>query len=138
MDRRSGRLLVGFPHVQQSMRVAFATRFHERVLRYWVGSFVPHLLGRNIVPSTITRFFWAIATTLELFEPGYRIARVYVGRLEADGTITTVSPDQIRQGDIAFQTEGTYRPRGHLGDNTPDDKRTAGVIGRRSGEWGPL
>src|SRR5207249_1523646 len=79
VDRRTGKVLVGWPHVQQSLGVIFSTRYHERVLRRYVGSFVPHLLGESALPRIITRFFWAIASAIDLWEPCYSIQRVLVG-----------------------------------------------------------
>ena len=80
MDRKTGKLMQGWAHVEQSIEVIFATPFHERVLRRWVGSFVPHLLGRETVPRIITRFFWAIASAIDIWEPNYRIKQVlYMG-----------------------------------------------------------
>lgn len=141
MDRETGRMLVGWPHVKQSLVTLFMTRYHERVLRYWVGSFVPHLLGENLVESTITRFFWAIATAIDLWEPCYSIEQVHM--MTADMTVyedsqeaaALTSTDMIRRGEVAFQTIGQYRPRGHLGDSTPFDRRSVGIIGRGDGIW---
>ena len=61
MDRYTGKMLTGWDHVIQSMLLIFSTRYHERVLRRWCGSFVPHLLGNNATETTIARFYWSIA-----------------------------------------------------------------------------
>jgi len=133
VDRKTGKMIVGWTHVVQSIQVIFATRFHERVLRRWVGSFVPHLLGETAVVRAIARFYWAVATSLDLWEPNYRVQRVRVGT-RADGTDLT-SAEDIRQGNLATQTEGVYRPRAHLGDETPEEPRHIGLIGRGNGIW---
>lgn len=138
MDAETGRVLVGWPHVEQSIRILFVTRYHERVLRRWAGSFVPHMLGRNLVESTVTRFFWAMATSIDLWEPCYRVEYIRVMRpddpLAGRGAqLTTV--EDIRRGQISFQMKGVYMPRGHLGDNTPESQRTVGLIGRGGGQW---
>ena len=127
VDRRTGKVLVGWPHVQQSLGVIFSTRYHERVLRRYVGSFVPHLLGESALPRIITRFFWAIASAIDLWEPCYSIQRVLVG--------PEVSPETVRLGNFTFQNDGVYRPRGHLGDMTPERRRVGGFIGRGEGVW---
>ena len=46
IDRRTGAMMVGWPHVLQSIETILMTRYHERVLRRWAGSFVPHILRR--------------------------------------------------------------------------------------------
>jgi phage baseplate assembly protein W len=133
MDRKTGKMLTGWDHVVQSLQVIFATRYHERVLRRWVGSFVPHLLGESAVERAITRFYWAIATAIDLWEPNYRIQRVRVGR-RGDGSLLT-SAEEFRTGHISTRTEGVYRPRGHLGDPTPEVRRSLGLVGRGYGPW---
>ena len=80
------------------MLLIFSTKFHERVLRRWVGSFVPHMIGNNATENTITRFYWAIATGLDLWEPNYRIQRVRVGT-RADGSMLS-SSEELRTGHL--------------------------------------
>lgn len=134
VDRTTGKMLVGWKHVFQSIQVIFATRFHERVLRRWCGSFVPHLLGESAVERAIARFYWAIATAIDLWEPNYRIQQIRVGT-RADGTQLT-SVEELRTGHIATQTEGVYRPRAHLGDPTPEQRRTLDLLRSSQGVWG--
>ena len=142
VDRVTGRVLIGWPHVEQSMATIFATRFHDRVLRRWVGSFVPHMLGEPIIARIITRFFWAIAEALELWEPDFRIKRVFL--LAQEGTTASLLPDlpataeQIRSGHASFRTDGIYRPRAHLGDTTPEGQRSIGFVGRGGNVWDAL
>lgn len=138
MDRSTGKLLQGWPHVEQSMEVIFATPFHQRVLRRWVGSFVPAILGDNIVQRVIMRFFWAIASAIDMWEPDYRIKQVYF----MGNALQTYAPppaqsatDMIRLGQVIFRQEGMYYPRGHLGNFTPYEQRQAGLVGRGGGLW---
>jgi hypothetical protein len=137
MDRKTGKLKQGWAHVEQSLEVIFMTHFHERVLRGWVGSFVPRLLGESIVPGIITRFFWSIISAIELFEPDYRITQVFfMGNALAQWSpplTVTSAADLIRAGDVIFRQEGIYYPRGHLGDFTP--YQTA-ITGLKSGGGG--
>lgn len=133
MDRKTGRLLIGWEHVRQSMSVILMTRFHERVLRRYVGSFVPHILGESAVPRIITRFFWAICSAIELWEPNYRIARIRIQKRDDETSLT--SAEELRHGHMTNRVEGIYRPRGHLGDFTPEQRRSAGLVGRGSGLW---
>lgn len=133
MDRVTGKVLTGWDHVVQSMLLIFSTRFHERVLRRWVGSFVPHMIGNNATEPTITRFYWAIATGLDLWEPNYRIQRVRVGT-RADGSLLS-SSEELRTGRLTTSMEGTYRPRGHLGNDQPQVRRSVGLVSQGYNLW---
>lgn len=126
MDRCTGKILVGWDHVLQSMQMIFLTRYHERILRQWAGSFVPHLLGQNITEPTVTRFWWAIISAIDLWEPNYSIKQIFLRTGLADPTSIT----GIRSGGISFQQQGVYYPRGHLGDKTPDALRGSAIVGR--------
>jgi phage baseplate assembly protein W len=131
MDRRTGRVIVGWDHVLQSLEMLFATRYHERVLRQWVGSFVPHLLGKNITEPTVTRFWWAIISAIDLWEPNYAIKRIFLRTGLADPT----TADGIRTGGISFLQQGIYMPRGFLGDKTPETMRSSAITGRGNSEF---
>jgi phage baseplate assembly protein W len=133
MDRRTGKILIGWDHVVQSLHVIFATRYHSRVLRRWVGSFVPHLLGENATERTVARFYWAIVTAMDLFEPNFRVQIVRVAA-RADGTSLT-SPEELRTGHLSSQNEGVYRPRAHLGIFTPEGRRHIGLITSSASAW---
>jgi phage baseplate assembly protein W len=122
VDRKTGKLLTGWDHCQQSMEVIFITPFHERVLRRWVGSFVPMILGKSLVERIVTRFFWAIASALDLWEPGYKVKQVHFmgNALQTWSPMSQVATaDLIRTGQAIFRQEGVWYPRGHLGDYTP-------------------
>jgi phage baseplate assembly protein W len=135
MDRRTGRMINGWHAVVQSLEMIFKTRFHERILRRWVGSFVPHLLGESDTDRTITRFYWAIMVSIELWEPNYRVTRVRVDQTaDANGQPLT-SPEELRMGHLSTVNEGVYRPRAHLGDPTPETRRNFGLIGIGPSLW---
>jgi hypothetical protein len=138
MDRKTGKLLQGWDHVSQSMEVIFATPFHERVLRRWVGSFVPILLGETFVARVVTRFYWAIVAAIDLWEPNYRIKQVYFmgdALTQWSPLTTTSAADMIRLGEAIFRNEGVYRPRAHLGDFTQYMQKQSGLIGRGDLLW---
>jgi phage baseplate assembly protein W len=131
MNRQTGQMMQGWDHVQQSMELIFATPFHQRVLRRWVGSFVPHILGESAVARIVTRFFWAIVTAIDLWEPDYRIQQTYMmgAALQNWSPADASSVDQLlRQGQAIFRTEGMYYPRGHLGDFTPYIQQSSGLV----------
>jgi phage baseplate assembly protein W len=138
VDRKTWRPIFGFNHVFMSMTALFETRYHERVLRRWVGSLVPHLLGELATIQNITRFYFAFGTSLDLFEPGFQIRRVYVRKAPQDNpeaeplALNTVN--KLRAGAIRFQHDGVFMPRGHLGDPTPADRRHVNLL-QREGRW---
>jgi phage baseplate assembly protein W len=109
MDRNTGKLLQDWPHVLQSLSDIFTTDFGSRVMREYYGSDVTRLLGENMVPETFVRFFSAIGIAL-IQEP-----RVLLRK------ITPLSV--TRSGSAGFYIEFVYRPRGHLGDFTPQGAR---------------
>src|SRR5688500_5466382 len=76
IDRRTGRPLAGWPHVLQSLEVIFTTHFGERVMRRWFGSFVPNILGEKMVPSTTLKFWTAVCTAIDTWEPRYKITKI--------------------------------------------------------------
>jgi Bacteriophage baseplate protein W len=133
VNAKTGRMMIGWDHVEQSVAKIFVTRYHERVLRGYVGSFIPHLLGESAITRAIIRFYWAIITAIDLWEPNYRIQRVRVSR-RADGTSLT-SAEELRRGQLTTRMEGVYRPRAHVGDETPERRRSIGLIGRGYGSW---
>lgn len=133
MDRYTGKVLTGWDHVIQSMLLIFSTRYHERVLRRWCGSYVPHLIGENATGPTICRFYWAISTGIDLWEPNYRVQRVRTGQ-RADGSMLT-SPEELRTGRLSTAMDGVYRPRGHLGNSDPQIRRAVGLVSRGYNLW---
>ena len=133
VNDRTFKITIGWDHVTQSMLKIFVTRFHERILRGYVGSFVPHLLGESFVMRAVTRFYWAIASAIDLWEPNFRIQRVRLVNRPDDSLLT--SAEELRAGHLTTRMEGVYRPRAHVGDNSPERRRSIGLIGRGTGAW---
>jgi hypothetical protein len=79
-------------------------------MREWYGSFVPHLLGRNISANDVTPFFAAITSAIEQWEPRYRVTRIQIMEV-------------TRSGHLHFFLEGQYRPRAVYGDFTVEGAR---------------
>ena len=135
VNAENGKVLIGWDHVVQSIGKILQTRYHSRVLRRSVGCLVPHILGENATPYSIVRFYGAIITAIDLWEPNYRIQRVRILRREDDSLMT--SAEELRTGHLTQRQEGVYRPRAHLGDDTPERRRSLGLIGRGYGPWYP-
>lgn len=130
VDRKTGKMLMGEKHEDQSIGAIFTTRYHDRVLRRWVGSFVPHLLGETISERLLGRFFWAVIVSLDLWEPNYKVQRVLLSD-RPDGTAMTTAKS-IRSGNVAFRADGVRVPRGHLGDHSEEVRRGIGISGGRN------
>ncbi|MGU9981457.1 GPW/gp25 family protein [Phreatobacter sp. HK31-P] len=105
IDRRTGKVLTGWPHVVQCIEVILTTRLKERLMRLSFGSTVPNLLDRPGNEATLVMFYTAMARALRLWEPGFVLKRVNMLALSGDGRAT-------------LQIEGIYYPYGHLGDRT--------------------
>lgn len=110
-------MIDGWAHVLQSIALIFTTFFGSRVMRRMFGSAVPGLLGQNLTPATLLRFYTAIIVAIELWEPRYRVRRVSYPS-------ASNSAAGLSQGLIGLKLEGEYRPRGHLGDPTPAGVRS--------------
>lgn len=120
IDRETGKLLTGFDHVVQSIHVIFTTHLGERVMLRHFGAAGNVLLGRAMTPANILRFFALFTVAIETWEPRFKVTRVLPKKQEAETT---------RLGHLSFIIEGEYRPRGHLGDATPEGTlRQIGVL----------
>lgn len=121
-DRKTGRPLSGWDHTQQSLRVLITTDLGERVMRYRLGGRTGSLLDRPGNALTVVDHFVAIQEAIEprlvngfqYGEPRFDLARI-VPRGDQSGLFT-------------FELVGLYYPRGHLGDFSVYETRTATVL----------
>jgi hypothetical protein len=123
IDRNTGRLLSGWPHLVQSLGVLFTTDIATRLMRRHFGATTANLLGENLVLATILRFAATIMVAVELWEPRFRIRKIDIPR-------AANSSERLRMGRVSMAIRGEYRPRGHLGDPTPapgDHTLTVGI-----------
>jgi phage baseplate assembly protein W len=111
IDRRTGRPLEGWSHVLQSLHAIFTTPIGARVMRRAFGSAVPGLLGKNLTPNTVARFYIAIILAVELWEPRFRVRQVGY-------PASTNSTDNLKQGKFGLRLFGDYRPNALDGDFT--------------------
>lgn len=122
IDAETGRVISGWPHLKQSLGKIFTTQFGERVMREWFGSAVPHLLGENMIESSIFNTFYAIAMSIDVWEPR--------------ANVRSVKPISVnRNGKAVFLIEVDYMPRGHLGDKTVVAIKRAAAYGAPSRVW---
>lgn len=111
IDRRTGKLLVGWPYVIQSVETIMTTGFFVRVMRPHVGSNAHKLIGELANQRTAMRFRWALALAILQFVPNFKPERI--DQVEVD-----------RDGRTAWVIDGIYYPRGHLGDFTHGSRRS--------------
>jgi phage baseplate assembly protein W len=111
LNAATGGTIEGWAHVAQSLQAVFNTRFGDRIMLEWFGSFVPAILGRNINQSEIPVFFSAFTSAIEQWEPRYSVTGLEVLSIN-------------RSGELRMSITGEYRPRALLGDTRPDGLRT--------------
>ena len=116
LDRETGEVISGWAHVEQCLGDIFTTFFGERIMREWYGSLVPKLLGENMTTDTIVRFFAALTSAIDQWEPRFKITRV-----------TPLSVG--RDGKFQVQIEGDYRPLALIGNFTSAGAKRVTVNG---------
>lgn len=125
INRETGAAIDGFAHVVQSINVIFTTRIGERVMRRHFGSAGPALIGRAMTANQVFVYFYVIMWTLERWEPRFKIT--HIG--------PSASVEEARLGHMNFVIEGEYRPRGHLGDPTPEGILRKIEVDQRDGQF---
>jgi phage baseplate assembly protein W len=127
VDRYTGKIVVGEEHEKESVIALLSTRYHERLSRRWVGSFVPHMLGMNATARSLVRFSWSVATSIDLWEPNWTVKAVNQVPGAADAVLAGGSGIKIRY---------IRSPRGHLGDRREADEREVTLTYQAKGGWG--
>jgi len=115
IDARTGTVLTGWDHCAQSVGRCLTTRVASRVMRRHLGSGVRELQDDNADAGTIFRAYVAIAAALadpDGGEPGFNLREIEL-------------VERGRSGRFVFLLSGDYYPRGHLGDFSIREDRTA-------------
>ncbi|NEW96914.1 GPW/gp25 family protein [Rhodopseudomonas sp. BR0G17] len=104
IDARTGRILRGRAHAEQSVFCILATRKLTRVMRLDFGSDLRALRGENLTAVNVLRAYAEIVTAVHEQEPAVRFM--------------TIQPELVdgRNGAIAFIIAYVFYPYGHLGD----------------------
>lgn len=114
IDFLTGKGLDGWAHVVRSLQILFTTDIGSRVMLRIYGAGSGRILGQPMTVPTFNRFRDTIVIACELWEPRFRV-HLALGRPEAN------TPETMRLGHLAgIELYGEYRPRGHLGDPTPE------------------
>jgi phage baseplate assembly protein W len=109
-NRETGALLRDFDHVRQSIGVILTTPIGSRVMRREFGSEIFDLIDRPMTARVILAIYAAAAVAIARWEPRYSLTGCKLIAAGADGA-------------ISLEFNGTYFPRGHLGDFTPAGDR---------------
>jgi phage baseplate assembly protein W len=103
IDRTTGKTLVGWAHVQQSLAIIWTTRLTERVMRLTFGSTLRSWLAEDLNPTTALGIYTELVVATHTWEPEYRIS-------------TLQFVDATRAGGLGVRHSGTYYPEGRLGN----------------------
>ncbi len=120
LNRRTGEVLTGWDHCVQSIAFIIRTRVGSLIMLRAFGSLVPELQDQNATPRTIMQVYAAIAAALKEWEPGFRLRKIQMTRWGADGV-------------FAFVIEGVFFPRGHLGDYSVAEPKSAVLAANDNG-----
>lgn len=111
----TGKRLSDWQHVEQSIGKILKTPIGARVMRRDFGSDLPDLVDQKMTPRNILAVYAAAATAIEKWEPRFRMKRGQVLSATAGGQLHLI-------------VTGVYFPRGHLGDYSVSEDRTARVL----------
>lgn len=114
-NARTGAPLSDWEHVQQSIECILTTPIGSRVMRRDFGSALPDLIDAKMVQRNVLALYVATAVAIDRWEPRYRLNHTALDRMGPDGVISLV-------------LRGTYYPRGHLGDYSIAEDRTARIV----------
>lgn len=120
IDRRTGKLLIGWDHCVQSIAVILTTRVGSRVMRRAFGSAALELQDRNATARRVMQIYAAVAAAIKRWEPGFRLQTIAMTRGGADGV-------------FVFEISGIFYPRGHLGDYSLNEERSAVLAANDNG-----
>jgi phage baseplate assembly protein W len=103
MNRYTGKALDGYDHLVQSLADLLSTPPLTRFWRREYGSEATYLIDKPMLVDTLLTFTIVFGEAIDRWEPRYRLRRMW---------FETADPD----GRAVINADGTYYPRGHLGD----------------------
>lgn len=117
IDQHTGKVLVGWPHVVQSIIKIVMTELGSRVERRDVGSRLISLLDKPQNEETMLQFFMAIAEALE--------PRIVRGSIygEPRFSLTAISFNLSKPGVVPISLMGNYYPDGHKNTSSTPQPR---------------
>ena len=111
----TGKPLTDWEHTQQSIGKIVQTAIGARIMRRDFGSDLPDLVDTKMIRKNILAAYSTAASAIERWEPRFRMRK---------GSVDTAAPD----GRVGLVIQGTYFPRGHFGDYSVAEDRTARVV----------
>lgn len=118
IDWVTGRIISGWQHCEQSLRIIVTTAIGSIPLMRHFGSGGKSMQDRTPHPQNVMRLYTLTAEAVRKFEPGYRLEGISLSRAGPDGV-------------YRFDMAGTFYPRGHLGDYSIAERRATAVgLGR--------
>lgn len=115
IDRRTGGVVSGWAHVEQSLDVILTTPIGSRIMRRDFGSEIPDLVDRKMTSRLVLALYAAAAAAVRRWEPRFLLTRAAV--TEAGAT-----------GRLGLALYGTYYPRGHLGDYSVAEDASTRIV----------
>ncbi|EFO32130.1 GPW/gp25 [Roseibium sp. TrichSKD4] len=117
IDANTGRVLIGWPHIVQSIGKVLMTETGSRVERRDYGSGVPALIDTPMTRENVVDFIMAVAEALE--------PRVVNGMWYGEPRVQllNVRPHGTADGELLLFLDLIEIPNGHLGDFTPANRR---------------
>jgi phage baseplate assembly protein W len=103
IDGSTGKVLIGWPHLLQSLQFIWTTRVGTRVMRLAFGSNLRGLLSEDLTPALALDIYNELVTAAHRWEPEYRIDELQFVSMSRDGALG------LRHG-------GLYFPEGRLGN----------------------
>lgn len=103
IDERTGKTLVGWAHVQQSLATIWTTALKARVMRLDFGSRLRTWLAEDLTPETALGIYGDLVEATYRWEPEYRL-----------GSLQFVQA--TRAGGLGLRHGGVYYPEGRLGN----------------------
>lgn len=103
MCRFTGRLLTGFPCIEQSIGRILTTHPTELVMLLDFGSDTHRFIGRNLHSGLVVDLYRSAVEAIHKWEPEYRVRRIQLVMLD-------------RLGGLGIGFDGTYFPEGRHGN----------------------
>lgn len=101
IDRETGALLRGRPHLVQSLQHIWMTRVESVVMLLSYGSSLRSFLAEDVTPQLVLDFYREMVTTAHRWEPEARIDRLQLVYL-------------TKTGKLGLEYAGTYYPEGRF------------------------
>lgn len=128
IDAATGKVITdNWLHTVQSIEIIMSTRFFERIERRHIGNPALELLGKyNLTPETWLVLMAGVPAALAVTELNGLAREPRFDVKVVERWQTTVGT--ARAGRVGIHMRGIYRPRGHLGDPTPEGVRAVNAF----------